>query len=649
MIRGMLLLVGLVVLVLTGLDFPKWMDDGRLVSWYSPVVGKLMELSLFLWLAGLVLWIALARTWWRTFSARRRAASGVRSAQGRRSPGSRPGGADTRYLRENRLWREASDETWRNLFGGALLGLFVGFGAGMVFGWAVGLLTGVGALVIAATMSGTGDIVAAGAEGEDLAVGIVKRLPAGYTPFNQVKVPRTDRQPIELDLIVVGPNSVHVIEVKHNKGEIQIRPDAPEWTVFKTGRRGGSYEATMRNPIKQVRGQVDALARYLKSQGIKRWVTGVVVLSHPDAEFEPAVVQDVAILRLGQLAAHVQSAGVKRGTSESAAAVRAIARLIEHEDGDLPPPPPRRSPECGGRAEPSHGTRAAPSVELVVPPRDPPQHRDNASTETRFWPLGYLLMLIGTPWVLPGLVMVFNPQMIEKVSALTTALFASGLTALHTWAIYRLNRCREWCWTAAGLACLHVAMACVIDPNSAIDHHRLLQFMTVLYPAACAVMQFLRYESVYGVPLVPHHRVTYAETSPAEYEMDFERAHWLELPDDPPLMEWEMVRKKVRDAEYEVVDERWGRKGDRYSPLPVRAGPALAKTTAWSLIGTMVVGSALMLITVVARLHYEICLGLNRYCDIRWDWVAWHPSLPLLGSGFLLVAVSVLRRGARCP
>ena len=270
MIRFVALLVMLLILVLTGIHVPSWMDDGRLVEWYAPVVGQLMQVSPFIWLAGAVVWVAMARYWWKGRVSRLKVASAARSLEKCAVADPVVGKADTRYLRRNRLWKEADRETGIGLGGSLLGGLLLALIVGLSLDPIAGVLAGLIAAAIGFSMLSGGRIVAAGAEGEDLAVRVIRQLPAGYTPFNQVRIPRADRNPIEADLIVVGPSVIHVIEVKHNKGEIQIRPESAEWTVFKTGRKGGSYKTTMRNPIRQVRGQVDALARYLKSQGIKQ-------------------------------------------------------------------------------------------------------------------------------------------------------------------------------------------------------------------------------------------------------------------------------------------------------------------------------------------------------------------------------------------
>jgi len=60
---AVVLFVVLAVLVATGLYVPQWNDDGRLVSWYSPVVGQLMVYSPMIWLVCFSLWLKAVQVW----------------------------------------------------------------------------------------------------------------------------------------------------------------------------------------------------------------------------------------------------------------------------------------------------------------------------------------------------------------------------------------------------------------------------------------------------------------------------------------------------------------------------------------------------------------------------------------------------------
>ena len=126
----------------------------------------------------------------------------------------------------------------------------------------------------------------AGAQGEDQTLATLRRLPDDHTLFNQLDIPseHAPRGAIEADLVVVGPNGLWVIETKHHHGTIFGTDSDPTWRIEKVGRRGGEYETTLRNPIRQVKGQVMALKAYLAQQGIQRvWIDAVVVFSHAEA------------------------------------------------------------------------------------------------------------------------------------------------------------------------------------------------------------------------------------------------------------------------------------------------------------------------------------------------------------------------------
>ena len=126
----------------------------------------------------------------------------------------------------------------------------------------------------------------AGAEGEERTLRQLKTLPSAYTLFNQLDIPSAPSRTgaMEADLVVVGPNGVFVIEVKHNNGTIFGDNASPQWPVAKVGPRGGAYQSAMRNPIRQLGGQIAALKGYLKSQSIEGvWIEGIVYFSNPAA------------------------------------------------------------------------------------------------------------------------------------------------------------------------------------------------------------------------------------------------------------------------------------------------------------------------------------------------------------------------------
>jgi len=47
-----------------------------------------------------------------------------------------------------------------------------------------------------------------------------------------------------------------------------------EWQKYKTTEAGNTYEKTVKNPIRQVKRQIDILAHFLDYYGARAWIEG---------------------------------------------------------------------------------------------------------------------------------------------------------------------------------------------------------------------------------------------------------------------------------------------------------------------------------------------------------------------------------------
>jgi hypothetical protein len=126
-------------------------------------------------------------------------------------------------------------------------------------------------------------ILRAGAEGEDMAIEMLKQLPEDYTIFNQVNIPNEKLKTgyNETDIIISGPTAIFLVEVKHNKGHVYGSEQDGRWQVVKVGRAGTSHVSSMRNPVKQVKGVVWHLSNHLKNKKAKPWIQGIVLFTNP--------------------------------------------------------------------------------------------------------------------------------------------------------------------------------------------------------------------------------------------------------------------------------------------------------------------------------------------------------------------------------
>lgn len=134
------------------------------------------------------------------------------------------------------------------------------------------------------------NILHVGLQGEKQALRGLAMLSDEYHILNNVSC-SFNGQHCEIDLLVVGPNGIFVIEVKNHNGTIKGDLEASVWIQEKVGRQGGEYSKQIRNPIKQMKRSVYILANYLELQGIKEWINGVVYFTNSavyvmvDAEF----------------------------------------------------------------------------------------------------------------------------------------------------------------------------------------------------------------------------------------------------------------------------------------------------------------------------------------------------------------------------
>lgn len=192
--------------------------------------------------------------------------------------------ANTEYVNENRLTSKAHAQRKRAFW----IGLPIVVLICLIFSsvWQLCLFFTTAFLMI--IVSNVGLISLAGAAGEDFTLKLLSSLPDSYTILNQIYVPNSKSKTgyVELDFVVVGPNGVFVIEVKNNNSKIVGNENDKDWIVRKVGRGGTPYTSSMRNPIKQLKSQIWSLGNFMKDQGQKAWIEGIVFLSNQDSEFE---------------------------------------------------------------------------------------------------------------------------------------------------------------------------------------------------------------------------------------------------------------------------------------------------------------------------------------------------------------------------
>lgn len=118
--------------------------------------------------------------------------------------------------------------------------------------------------------------------GEKGTLSLLSDLPADWYILNDVTV-TVDGNKSQLDIVVVAPNGIFVIETKNHNGDITGNIEDHKWVQNKIGRRGTPYSNSIYSPVKQVETHVWRLSQFLKLNGFNAWVTGIVYFSNKEA------------------------------------------------------------------------------------------------------------------------------------------------------------------------------------------------------------------------------------------------------------------------------------------------------------------------------------------------------------------------------
>lgn len=156
--------------------------------------------------------------------------------------------------------------------------------------------------------------------------GCLAELGSGYSLFNRLRVPCRGVER-KLDGVVVGPNGIFVIKIKHCQGKITGSETDPCWRQHKSvNGRELSTADEFPSPIIEVKYGVLALRKYLASRGIRIWVQGIVVMADPRGAFSVHAVA-TPVLKIGELAGYIRSYPPRWPVRWPAVAVRAIEEL----------------------------------------------------------------------------------------------------------------------------------------------------------------------------------------------------------------------------------------------------------------------------------------------------------------------------------
>lgn len=159
-----------------------------------------------------------------------------------------------------------------------------------------------------------------GYQGEKNCLKLLKKLPDDFVIFNQIEIPSEASSFLEFetDFIVVGQNSVFIIEAKRFAGKIESKGVNDIWSRKKFDRtRKHLYSDTIKNPIRQVIKQKKYFSEYFLKNGLPLEPKTIVYLNMDKKDYNVAetdlvpIFNNKSILRYIKKIDQTQSSYVK--------------------------------------------------------------------------------------------------------------------------------------------------------------------------------------------------------------------------------------------------------------------------------------------------------------------------------------------------
>ena len=123
--------------------------------------------------------------------------------------------------------------------------------------------------------------LSAGIAGENKAYRVLSELDDSYYVFRNLIVEYEDKKS-EIDIVVIGPTGVFVVETKNIKGRISGDYSNKTWLQRKNHREKAGFSREFYNPIKQVSTHTYRLAKYFRNYGFYVDIRSIVYFSNSE-------------------------------------------------------------------------------------------------------------------------------------------------------------------------------------------------------------------------------------------------------------------------------------------------------------------------------------------------------------------------------
>ncbi|MBQ2798854.1 MAG: NERD domain-containing protein [Ruminiclostridium sp.] len=122
------------------------------------------------------------------------------------------------------------------------------------------------------------NVLLSGFRGEKALMKTVRKLGSEYMVFSNLPI-RYKKNRSEIDLLIISPTYLLIIEVKNHSGYISGKHKDDKWIQRKVYKDGKTTETEMQNPLRQMRRQRDIVKSILQANDLDQWIETVLYFS----------------------------------------------------------------------------------------------------------------------------------------------------------------------------------------------------------------------------------------------------------------------------------------------------------------------------------------------------------------------------------
>ena len=161
------------------------------------------------------------------------------------------------------------------------------------------------------------NILVNGYLGEKNCLKLLKKLPKKFIIFNQIEIPSplSKYNEFETDFMVIGKNTLFIVECKNFIGTISCKNEHEDWIKEEYDQYGNiKKHFLVKSPFKQIKRQKDSLKKFLLKLNLELEIFTILFLNMKEKDVNLPTVPEIPVFTNNQLMKYIKNVDKERNS-----------------------------------------------------------------------------------------------------------------------------------------------------------------------------------------------------------------------------------------------------------------------------------------------------------------------------------------------